>query len=113
MSSDILVVNIPSIDGWEVVEYQGIVHAEVIKGANFIKDIFAKFTDIAGGSSSSYERVFFKAKEEAIKQLQKQAEKLGANVVLNFQFSICSVGKESTILQLSCSGTAVIMKQIS
>jgi len=79
-----LLTTTPSIEGHPIREYRGIISAETIIGANFVKDFFARFTDVFGGRSGSYERVLREGKEAALAELTKEAQRLGANAVVLF-----------------------------
>ncbi len=43
----------PSVEDHPIREYRGIISAETIIGANFVKDFFARLTDVFGGRSNS------------------------------------------------------------
>ena len=62
--------------------YYGIVTGETIIGANFVRDFFAGIRDIIGGRSGSYEKVLREAKDTAIDEMAREAERLGANAVI-------------------------------
>ena len=55
----------------------GIVTAEAILGANFVKDFFTGIRDIGGGRSGAYEKELRKAREIALADLEKEARHLG------------------------------------
>ena len=61
-----LVTTTNTLEGYNILSYQGIVNSEVIIGANVFKDFFASLTDFFGGRSTTYEKVVIQAKEEAI-----------------------------------------------
>ncbi len=50
-----LTTTTPSVDGYEIAEYFGIVTGEAILGANIFKDFFAGIRDIVGGRSAASE----------------------------------------------------------
>lgn len=88
-------------------EYIGIVSGETIIGANIFKDFFAGIRDIVGGRSGSYEKVLREAKETALKEMQEQAEKMGANAVIGIDLDYETVGANGGMLMVTASGTAV------
>jgi len=57
----------PSLEGYAIVEYCGVVTGEAILGANIFRDIFAGIRDIVGGRSGSYEKELRKAREIAFR----------------------------------------------
>ncbi len=72
---------------------------------------FATFSPACGTSSAArsgaYEKELRKAREIAFKELQEQAESLGANAVVGIDIDYETVGKESSMLMVSVTGTAV------
>jgi uncharacterized protein YbjQ (UPF0145 family) len=96
-----------TLDTHQVKDYLGIVSGETIIGANIFKDFFAGVRDIVGGRSGSYERVLREAKETALKEMEEQAFKLGANAVIGIDLDYETVGKNGGMLMVTASGTAV------
>ncbi len=96
-----------NIDGHVVTEYKGVITGEAIIGANLFKDIFASITDLVGGRSGSYERVLREAKEEAMQELELNAQRLGANAVIGIDLDYETIGQSSSMLMVTASGTAV------
>ena len=87
--------------------YYGIVTGETIIGANFVRDFFAGIRDIIGGRSGSYEKVLREAKDTAIGEMAREAERLGANAVIGVSIDYETVGNNGSMLMVTCSGTAV------
>lgn len=104
-----LLTTTPSIEGHPIREYRGIISAETIIGANFVKDFFARITDVFGGRSGSYERVLREGKEAALAELTKEAQRLGANAVVGLKLDYEAVGASSSMLMVVASGTAVVI----
>lgn len=96
-----------TIETHQIKEYLGIVTGETIIGANIFKDFFAGIRDIVGGRSSSYEGVLREAKDTAIKEMQEQAQRLGANAVVGIDLDYETVGSNGGMLMVIASGTAV------
>lgn len=97
-----------NIDGYVIKEYKGVITGEAIIGANLFKDIFASITDLVGGRSGSYERVLREAKDEAMQELQLNAQRLGANAVIGIDLDYETIGQSSSMLMVTASGTAVV-----
>jgi len=97
-----------SLDNQKVSQYMGIVTGETIIGANFIKDFFAGIRDIVGGRSGSYEKVLREAKETALKEMEAQAQQMGADAVIGIDLDYETVGPNGgSMLMVTASGTAV------
>ena len=67
-----------SVEGRPVEDYLGIVMGEAIVGANVVKDFFAGVRDIVGGRAKSYEDALRGARQEALREMAKRAQDLGA-----------------------------------
>jgi len=96
-----------TIETHPVKEYLGIVTGETIIGANIFKDFFAGIRDIVGGRASSYEGVLREAKDTALKEMEEQAERLGANAVIGIDLDYETVGPNGGMLMVTASGTAI------
>jgi len=96
-----------TLETHQVKEYLGIVSGETIIGANLFKDIFAGIRDIVGGRSGSYEKVLREAKEIALKEMEEQAQKLGASAVIGIDLDYETVGAKGGMLMVTASGTAI------
>jgi uncharacterized protein YbjQ (UPF0145 family) len=88
-------------------EYLGVVAGEAIIGANLFRDLFASVRDIVGGRSGAYEEVLRDARETALKELAKEAERLGANAVIGIDIDYETVGAQGSMLMVTAAGTAV------
>ena len=87
----------------------GCIYAQSILGANVVLDLLAAIRDFIGGHSKSYERVLARAREDAMKNLVKEAEKLGANAILAVDLDYNTVGPNAQMLMVSVAGTAVVL----
>lgn len=101
-----------TIEGKKVIKYLGIVSGEAIIGANIVKDFFAGIRDIVGGRSGAYEDGLREAKDIALREMQEQASRIGANAVLAVDLDYETMGGSGSMLMVSSSGTAVIVEDI-
>ncbi|WP_075181217.1 heavy metal-binding domain-containing protein [Pantoea sp. 1.19] len=97
----------PTLEGHTITAYCGVVTGEAILGANIFRDFFAGIRDIVGGRSGAYEKELRRAREVAFAELTAQAAALGADAVVGIDIDYETVGKDSTMLMVSVSGTAV------
>lgn len=93
------------LDGREVTEYLGVVSGEAVIGANVVSDIAAGIRDVVGGRSGSYEKKIENGRREAIKDLEAEAQDLGADAVIGATFDYEEMGEG--MLWVNLSGTAV------
>lgn len=98
-----------TLQGKNIKQYMGIVTAEVIYGSNMLRDFFASIRDFWGGRTGSYERVFEKGQQDALKELQQRAQQLGANAVVGVQLKTDTINLDETgvLMLITASGTAV------
>ena len=99
-----IVTTTPSVEGYSVAEYFGIVTGEAILGANIVRDLFAGITDILGGRSGAYEKELAKARETALREMEERAAERGANAVIGVDLDYEVI---NNMLMVSASGTAV------
>ena len=96
-----------SLEGKTINQYLGVVSGEVILGANIFKDLFAGIRDIVGGRSGAYEKSLQDARSAAFTEIKEKAEKLGANAVVGIDIDYETIGKNSSMLMVSVTGTAI------
>ena len=102
-----IVTTTQSIEGRRILEYRGIVTGEAILGANVFRDLFAGIRDIVGGRSGAYEKALREARETALEEMEDEARRLGGDAIIGIDLDYEVVGKDSGMLMVSASGTAV------
>lgn len=102
-----IITTTPSVEGYQIAEYKGIVVGEAIMGANVVRDVFASISDIVGGRSGAYESKLQDARETALAELEDRARSKGANAVVGVDLDYEVVGQ--SMLMVSASGTAVVI----
>ena len=100
----------PTVEGYKIVEYKGIVFGEVIKGVDFVKDFAAGLTNFFGGRSNSYEGELVQARENAMKEMRQRAMEMGANAVVGVDIDYEVLGQSNNMLMVTASGTAVVVE---
>lgn len=88
------------------VEHHGLVTAEVVVGANVVRDLWASLTDTFGGRSNSYEAVMRQGKEAVVREISRAGAARGANAVVAIRIEVSPANK-GTIFIISAYGTAV------
>ncbi len=97
----------PTLEGRRIAEYRGVVFGEVITGVNFIKDFAASIRDFVGGRSTTYEDELIAARNQAMKELEDRAYKVGADAVVGIDIDYEVLGQSGSMLMVTASGTAV------
>ena len=107
-----LITTTPNIEGKRITRYYGIVSGETSVGANIFRDFFASIRDVIGGRSNSYEEVLRKAKDSALREMEEQAMRMGANAVIGVDLDYETVGQNGSMLMVTASGTAVFIQDL-
>ena len=102
-----LLTTTPTIEEKKISTYYGVVTGETIIGANVFRDFMASIRDFFGGRSGAYEDVLRQAKNTALAEMEREAERMGANAVVGIDLDYETVGQSGSMLMVTCSGTAV------
>lgn len=105
-----LISTTSSIEGKTIKEYRGVVFGEVINGVNFIRDFTAGITNVLGGRSTEYEEELIDTRAEALNEMIKRAEKIGANAIIGTKVDYETIGENGSMLMVVASGTAVVIE---
>lgn len=107
-----LVSTTPTIEGFRITRYLGLVSGEAILGANVFRDLFAGIRDIVGGRSAAYEKELREAMAIAQDEMQMEAKALGGNAVIgvDLDFESIQMGRGGGMLMVTASGTAVVLE---
>jgi len=104
-----LMTTTATVEGYPVARYLGVVTGEAIVGTNFVRDAFARITDVVGGRSGGYEKALREARQAALDEARQEAVELGANALVGIDIDYESVGERHGMLLVSVSGTAVVL----
>ncbi len=100
-----IIVTTETIAGREIKESLGIARGSTVRARHIGKDIFAGLKNIIGGEISEYTGLLADAREQALNRLIKDAEKLGADAVVNIRFTTSAVSQGAA--EILAFGTAV------
>lgn len=100
-----IVVTTPTVPGKEIYQVVGLVRGNTVRAKNVFRDIGAGLKSLVGGELRDYSQMMVEAREEALGRMVSEAERQGANAVVNARFTTSSImGGASEILAY---GTAV------
>lgn len=105
-----LISTTSSIEGKTIKEYRGVVFGEVINGVNFIRDFTAGIANVLGGRATEYEEELIDTRAEALNEMIKRAEKIGANAIIGTKVDYETIGENGSMLMVVASGTAVVVE---
>jgi uncharacterized protein YbjQ (UPF0145 family) len=103
-----IVVNTDFVPGREIAELVGLVRGNTIRAKHIGKDIMAGLRNIVGGELTEYSEMISEAREEAINRMVDEAEKLGADAVINLRLTTSQVAAGAA--EILAYGTAVRLK---
>ncbi len=103
-----IVANTENIPGTKVVKMLGIVKGNTIRARHLGKDILAVFKNIVGGEIEEYTKLIAEAREQSIDRMITEAEKLGANAVVNVRFTTSYIMQNAS--EILAYGTAVLVE---
>lgn len=101
-------VTTENIGGKEIAETLGTVRGSTVRARNIGRDIFAGLKNIVGGEISEYTKLLADAREQAIKRMQDDATRLGADAIVNVRFTTSQVMQGAA--EMLAYGTAVKLK---
>lgn len=103
-----ILVNTENVPGRDVSESLGLVRGNTIRAKWIGKDIIAGIRNFFGGELKEYTEMLTEAREEALNRMIGEAEKLGADAVVNVRFVTAQISQGAA--ELLVYGTAVKLK---
>ncbi len=103
-----LIVTTADVPGREISEALGVVRGNTIRAKHVGKDIMAGLRMLVGGEVKEYTEMLTEARNESLRRLQAQAEKVDADAVVNLRFVTSQV--MSGAAEMLAYGTAVKLK---
>lgn len=97
-------LNIDYIPGKEL-EVLEIVKGNVVMSKNIGRDIMANLKTLVGGEIASYTEMMNQARQIAVKRMVDEAERLGADAIINVRYASSSVMQGAA--EIIAYGTAV------
>ena len=96
------------VPGREIFEALGVVRGSTIRAKHVGKDIMAGMRMLVGGEVKEYTQMLNEARNESVRRMEAQAEKLGADAVINLRFMTSQVMAGAA--EMLAYGTAVKLK---
>ena len=100
-----IVTNTETIPGKKITKILGIVKGNTVRSRFLGRDIIASLKGIVGGEISEYSSLMSEARDSAFKRMIAEAEKLGADAVINIRFTTSNVMQG--MAEILVYGTAV------
>ena len=97
-----------TIPGKDIVEILGIARGSTVRARNIGRDIFAGLKNIVGGEIEEYTKLQAQSREQAMKRMTEDAEKMGADAIINIRLTTSVVTQGAA--EILAYGTAVKLK---
>ena len=103
-----LLSNLDYVPGYRVARHLGLVLGNTIRAKHVGRDIMAGLKNLVGGEITGYTELLTEARNEAIQRMVAEAERRGANAVINVRLSTSAVMAGAA--ELFAYGTAVVVE---
>lgn len=88
---EILITTTDFIPGREITEVIDVARGSTVRAKNVGRDLTAFFKNLIGGEISEYTSLMSLAREQAIERMISDAERIGADAVINVRFTTSMV----------------------
>lgn len=105
-----IVVTSSGIAGKRIVRTIGLVRGSTVRSRHLGKDLLAFFRNLVGGEIDEYTKMLAEAREQALDRMIAEAEKAGANAVVDMRFGTSDI--TSGAAEIMTYGTAVIVEDL-
>ena len=100
-----IITTTESIPNKKIIEIVGICRGSTVRARNIGRDIFAGLKNIIGGEIQEYTKLQADSREQAIQRMIDDANKLGADAVINVRLTTSMVMQGAA--EILAYGTAV------
>ncbi|WP_395671664.1 heavy metal-binding domain-containing protein [Phenylobacterium sp.] len=104
-----IIATTPEVAEGRIDRTLGVVSGEAIIGAHIFRDLFAGIKNIIGGRAGGYEKALREARDIALREMQEEAARLGADAVIGVDLDYESLGPDGGMLMVTAAGTAVTL----
>lgn len=101
--------NTETIPGHEVTEVLDVVRGNTVRARNVGRDITQAIRNLFGGELKAYSNLLTRARDQALERMEVEAEKLGADAVVNVRFMTSQIAGQSA--EILAYGTAVKLEE--
>lgn len=100
-----IITNTTEIANYKTTETLGIVSGNMVQSKHVGRDIMAGFKTLVGGEIRGYTEMLIEARQHAQKRMIDEAEKLGADAIVNVRYTTSAIAQGMS--ELLAYGTAV------
>lgn len=100
-----IITTTEKIPNKEIAEVLGIARGSTVRARNIGRDIIARLKNVVGGEIDEYTKLQAESREQALKRMIEDAEKLGADAIINVRLSTSMIMQGAA--EILAYGTAV------
>jgi uncharacterized protein YbjQ (UPF0145 family) len=100
-----IIATTDTIPGKNIVEVLGIARGSTVRARNVGRDIFAGLKNIVGGEISEYTKLQADSREQAMKRMIDDANRMGADAIVCFRLNTSVITQGAA--EILAYGTAV------
>lgn len=100
-----IITNIETVPEMKIAKLCGFVSGNTVRGKNILQDFGADLKNMVGGEIKSYTNLLKEAREEAMRRMIDDAQRLGANAIVNVRLETSSM--DIGTIEVYVYGTAV------
>lgn len=104
-----LITSTDYIPGHEIAEVIDIARGNTVRARHLGRDFLAGLKNIVGGEVGQYTRLIAEAREQSIERMKADAERIGADAIVNVRFTTAMVMQGCS--EILAYGTAVKLKK--
>lgn len=105
-----IMVTTESIHGYRIRESLGLVRGSTIRAKHIGKDIMAGLRTLVGGEIKEYTEMLIESRNESVRRMEADAERLGADAIVTVRFMTSQV--MSGAAEMLAYGTAVKLDEL-
>lgn len=109
MPDNVMVVTTNYVPGWKVKKLIGPTFGLVVRSRGIGGNIVAGLRSLVGGEIHEYTKMLSDAREDAVRRLEGNAKKLGANAVIGMAFDSSEIS--DIMSEIIAYGTAVVVER--
>lgn len=100
-----IITTTETIPNRQITEILGVSRGSTVRARNFGRDFMAGIKNLVGGEIDEYTKLQAQSREEAIERMVKDAERLGADAIVNVRFATSVIMQGAS--EILAYGTAV------
>ena len=100
-----------TIEGYEIVDYKGIVRGITVRAPTISQGILGGLKNIIGGKIGAYTEMCEQARQQAYETMLEHAREVGANAIVGMRYDAAEVVSQGSATEVLCYGTAVVIQK--